>query len=149
MSRAFYPNWDVSARPVSLAHLREFDSGQTSAIGVPNATTTTYEVTALHFSGGTTSTLTMLPGFAERNIILYGINVVTTSPSDAFAIGLFPEGEDYDTFLASCTAAGPIFLDFAQPVVLPKGRGLLALVFAAGAINFVTLRYGIANVAGA
>jgi len=152
MSQAFYPNWEVSARPISISHIKDTMCPQSSSVGFAASATTTYTAGATHFSGSTTNALDVLPAQEELNLIIFGITATTSgnvAGGNAWGFGLFPDGFDYDVATLVCTAAGPVFYDMSNPIVLPKNTALKILIYLAGyGANLLNIRFGYANVQG-
>jgi len=153
MSQAFYPNYDSSAAPaVSIEHLRSMDTGEIMSYAVtadedPENAADAFSATNVHFSSTASSLGELIAGVDNKNIVIYGVTLATNAETP-FAINLFPDGYDFDLFTGVCNVAGPMFIDFAQPLVLPKGAALNLLCYTKNAINIVNIRYGIHNVAG-
>jgi len=152
MSQAFYPNWEVSARPVSISHIKDTMCPQSSSLAYDSSATTSFNMNNMHFSGSTTNALDVLPAQDELNLIIFGITATTSgnvAGENPWAFGLFPDGFDYDIATLCCTAAGPVFYDMTNPIVLPKNTALKVLIYLGGyGANLLNLRFGYANVQG-
>ena len=156
MSIAFFPNYDTSARPpMRLDEIQGVAVPSTATTGVTNfpsgGSAALFNAANAHFSGTDGAN-----GVTTLSIVVFGFGIVTNgdvgSALDLFAGSVFEDGNDADIYTFSTSLQGPMFQDFDKPIVLAPGKALKLQAYvgstASPAIDVITVRYGVYNVAG-
>ena len=163
------PNWDASAHPpMRLDEIKAVAVPSTVSKGITDfpsgGSPALFSSAKAHFSGtdGANGLVTLVPNttdtssFEGASIVVFGFGVITNgdlgSALDLFAGSIFEEGNDADIYTFSTSLQGPMFQDFDKPIVLAPGKALKLQAYvgstASPAIDVITVRYGIYNVAG-
>ena len=163
MSIAFFPNYDTSARPpMGLDEIQGVAVPSTATTGVTNfpsgGSAALFNAANAHFSGtdGANGVTTLVAAVTGMSIVVFGFGIVTNgdvgSAVDLFAGSVFEDGNDADIYTFSTSLQGPMFQDFDKPIVLAPGKALKLQAYAGStaspAIDVITVRYGVYNVAG-